>query len=93
MLTLILAARTYCEDYDQDIPDDYSSEDDSESGYQVSKYASTRISADHHVRGKAKRFLNKTIIQESDENNDLSRNSRTNDGNVNIKLLMKACPV
>lgn len=88
ILTLILVARTYCQDYDQDVPEEYSDEEDSESSsHEVGKYAPTKNNANYtadDIRGKIKRLLNKTIIQESDENNDVSRNLRSYDGNVHI---------
>lgn len=86
ILTLIIVARTSCEEYDQDMPDEYSDEDDSESSsHQDDKYAPTRNNANYtedDLRGKIKRLLNKTIIQESDENNDVSRNLKTDNGNI-----------
>lgn len=88
MLTLILVARTSCLDYEQDKLDEYSEEEDSESSsHQVGKPASKKYCVnytDDGLKGKIKRLLNKTIIEESDENNDLSGTQKTNDGNVNF---------
>ncbi|XP_026318261.1 hypodermin-A-like [Hyposmocoma kahamanoa] len=83
MLTLILVARTSCLDYEQDTLDEYSEEDSESSSHQVGKPASKKYGVnytDDGLKGKIKRLLNKTIIEESDENNDLSGTQKTNDG-------------
>lgn len=86
IVTLILVARTICEDYDQGTPEEYSDEDSESSSKQDGKYALTKINANHtkhDLKGKIQRLLNKTIIEESEENN-LSRNPKNDDGNVNL---------